>query len=76
MKFTNTKKEVNPDKVRAFIDKDGDLIIVDRATAVPQTSACLMKNGLICTFDASEVAEALLTARQVFFEGDQITITF
>ena len=73
MKFTHSERSVDTSKARAFIDEDGDLVVICKQS---DTGVCLRKLNACLTYTWGEVREALKKARQVFFEGDEVTITF
>lgn len=76
-KYDSDVKQKEP-KVRAIIDKDGDLLILDTHG---NDHALLTKSGCILTRhhrpnEDRPDESSLKDAQRVFFEGDEITIKF
>jgi hypothetical protein len=73
MKFTVNGRSSAPRPVRAFIDADGDLIIYDKAGI---DHMCICQDGTIVPMSSDTLQEAEGVAKAIFFEGDEVTITF
>lgn len=67
MKFEYDRKERTDDCV-AFIDSDGDLVIVDR-------DGDAIAFGVECVHPSYELSDSTYIAHK-FYPGDKITITF
>jgi hypothetical protein len=70
MKFTSTKTDRDPSEAKAFLDSDGDLVVLGNGNAV-----CLTTDGFSLPYTPSDLA-SIEGPRTYLFEGDTIQITF
>ena len=60
-------------KAKAFIDFEGDLVILDESGECQHV--CLTRDGIILYYNQQDAQQYLDEAKQIFYPGDTLTIT-